>query len=112
MAFFLYASFPNSRIKPRGPTTTADTPVVTVGAGQTVMILPQDANRTYANLRNLDSTIDVFYGYSPSIDGTPANGGDLLQALEEVNGLATPGPIYVHNPGASAINIGVDVGRG
>jgi len=67
MPFFLYASFPNSRIKPRPSTVTAITFVVTVAdntAAVPTLLSPANLNRTYISLENLSTADDMVYGYA------------------------------------------------
>ncbi len=87
MAFFLYASFPNSRNKNRAPTATADTTqVVAVGSASPVptLVAAANQNRTYVALQNTDLSNDGYYGYAttgaqdPSIVATFGVPGDLF----------------------------------
>lgn len=105
------ASFPNSRIKPRDARTSGNTDIQTIGAGLTVLVSAANPNRTDFTIRNLDSVNSVYYGYEPTIDGTPAGEGFELKA-GEAKDLFGVQPIYVHNPTGSAINIVTDEGSG
>ena len=66
MAFFLYASFPNSRIKPRPSTQQANTYQVTLAdsASPLTLVAPPNANRTYIILKNLSTEVPVLYCYA------------------------------------------------
>lgn len=86
-----YASFPNSRIRSRKATQTAETGLVTIPAapGPNVEILSSNQNRTYLTLRNT-GTVPFRYGYDDRatlyLDGMLMNPGDAvdvesLQAL-------------------------------
>ena len=108
MAFFLYASFPNSRIKPRPATSQASTNSVSVASGATTLIKAANPNRTYIELRNIDPATTVFYGYVTPL--TALTGFELLPN-DSVNVLS-PGDVYVFNPGAGAVLIDYDEGEG
>lgn len=110
--FFLYASFPNSRIKTRNPTTQEFTPIVTCAPGVATKVLVADPNRTFATIRNLDSTIQVYYGFVSTIDGTVANGGFLIEPLESANGIPTLEDIWIYNSGGVPVNVAIDYGEG
>lgn len=67
-AFFWYASFPNSRIKPRPSTSQAQTYQVAINnypplAALTKIVDP-DANRTYVIVKNLDAVTSLWYVYA------------------------------------------------
>ena len=69
MPYFLYASFPNSRIKPRPSTVNAITRQVDVtsqndAAPELTLVQAANLNRTYIILQNLDQTFDAFYFYA------------------------------------------------
>ena len=80
MAFFLYASFPNSRVKPRPATSVATTYHTIAGliGAPLVLAASKSLNRTYVMLKNLSDTIQLFYLYAttspidPSV--VPTNG--------------------------------------
>lgn len=66
MAFFLYASFPNSRNKPRPATTSAITyqvPLVDYSLPLT-LTATATSNRTYIILKNLDLVNNFWYVYA------------------------------------------------
>jgi hypothetical protein len=65
-AFFLYASFPNSRIKPRAATAAAVTYQTTIGdlGDFLTLIAPANANRTYIILKNNDLQNQFWYIYA------------------------------------------------
>lgn len=65
MPFFLYASFPNSRVKPRPSTQSANTyQVALVDQTQPLtLIAPPNPNRTYILLKNLSQTTALWYVY-------------------------------------------------
>lgn len=73
-AFFYYASFPNSRIKPRPSTSRAETAQVSIdeyGSPYT-KIVEQDTSRTYMLLQNFDSSLGFFYVYANDIAVNPS----------------------------------------
>ena len=86
-----YASFPNSRIRSRKATATADTGILTVPAspGPNVQIRSSNQNRTYLTLRNT-GTVPFRYGYVDRstlyLDGMLMNPGDAvdLESLQAV----------------------------
>ena len=112
MPFILLASFPNSRIKTRNPTTQEFTPIVTCAPGVATKVLVADLNRTFATVRNLDSSSPVYYGFVSTIDGTVANGGFVIEPLESANGIPTLQDIWIYNPSGSPINVAIDYGEG
>lgn len=69
--FFLYASFPNSRIKPRPSTSQAQTYQVAINGlppgGALTQIVEATLNRTYVLIKNL-SADSIWYVYAaPSV---------------------------------------------
>jgi hypothetical protein len=66
MAFFLYASFPNSRNKPRPATTNAFTYQVSIldYTQPLTLVAVATSNRTYILLKNLDPTYNFWYTYA------------------------------------------------
>lgn len=86
-----FASFPNSRIRSRKATQTADTGIITVPAspGPNVSVRPSNQNRTYLTLRNT-GTVPFRYGYEDRgtlyLDGMLLNPGDAvdLESLQEI----------------------------
>lgn len=86
-AFFRYASFPNSRIKPRPSTTAAFTNQVTITNLVTspfVRVVAADLNRTYMLLENFSSSVAFFYVYAsasainPSVVATFGVTGQMI----------------------------------
>ena len=84
--FFYYASFPNSRIKPRPATSNAVT-YQTVIAEYTLpltKIISADLNRTYMLIENLSLTTGLWYVYAaaslinPSVVATIGVPKDLI----------------------------------
>lgn len=107
------ASFPNSRVKPRPVRSTGTTQIITIPAGPGVtQILNADPNRVNVLIRNLDSALDLYYGYSNTINGSPGvNGGFELKPFDTAN-LDDPRPIYIYNGNGSPVNICLDIGQG
>lgn len=107
------ASFPNSRIKPRPARTTGDTQIQTLPAGPGVtLVLAANVNRTNALIRNLSTSLNIYYGYDASIDGSPgAQGGFLLSPLQTVS-LDDPRAIYIYNGNSVTVDIDIDEGSG
>lgn len=89
-----FASFPNSRIRSRKATQTADTGIITIPAapGPNQSIRPNNQNRTYLTLRNT-GTVPMRYGYIDRatlyLDGMLLNPGDAvdLESLQEIFGV-------------------------
>lgn len=85
-AFFLYASFPNSRIKPRPSTTIAKTVQIQVAdySQNYTKVAGEDLNRTYVILRNFSTSTSIFYVYAndttvnPSVTATYGVTGQML----------------------------------
>lgn len=73
MAFFLYASFPNSRGRPRDPTISANTFQIALNAtgGALVKIGDTNLNRTYLTIENLSAVTSVHYLYAKTIAFDP-----------------------------------------
>lgn len=107
------ASFPNSRIKPRPARTTGDTQIQTLAAGPGVtQILPANANRVNALVRNLSTSLNLYYGYDNAIDGSPGpQGGFLLSPLQSVV-LDDPRAIFMFNGNGVTVDIDIDEGSG
>lgn len=66
MPYFLYASFPNSRVKPRAATQSANTYQVQL-SDQTqplTQVAVPNANRTYILLKNLSTSASLWYIYA------------------------------------------------
>jgi len=73
-AFFYYASFPNSRIKPRPSTTRAQTEQVSINDIATppyVKVVAADLARTYMLLENFDAQRSFYYVYTNDIAVNP-----------------------------------------
>lgn len=66
MAFFLYASFPNSRQRNRNPTTKAVTYQITLNnlTEPLVRVAEANLNRTYLILKNLNEDFNFWYIYA------------------------------------------------
>ena len=94
MAFFLYASFPNSRQRNRSPTRVANTFQVLINnQGDTPIteLVDADENRTALTLENTSVTDDMYYTYvtklavDPSVVATFGLPNDHV--LDTVSGL-------------------------
>lgn len=74
MAFFLFASFPNSRNKSRSPTVNAVTYQLTTGlvAAPLTLASPANANRTYIILSNFSEEVNLLYVYAELTTINPA----------------------------------------
>lgn len=75
MAFFLYASFPNSRQRNRPPTRQANTYQVTVAnLGEPLTkVASANLNRTYIILKNINESFDFWYIYAQDINYNPTS---------------------------------------
>jgi len=113
MPVVLLASFPNSRIKTRKPTTVADTLGFTLPTGVVTPIIAADANRTYLTVRNTDLLNDVVYGYRNTItQGTGlATDGFLIKAGESVD-IDSPQQIFALQSSGGNILLTLDRGQG
>jgi hypothetical protein len=104
------ASFKNSRIASRKPTTVADTFQLVVGVGANTLISPANPNRTYLTLRSTATASgdDLRYDYfdNPNI----LTEGFLLKAGEAVD-LESPQTIYARGV-ANPVTATVDQGEG
>jgi hypothetical protein len=125
------ASFPNSRVKPRGATTSNDTfqawcpsnvdpagtvmPTIdnhaggVVTANGNVRILAADVTRTYGYLRNLHPTDTMWLAYDDVANIFTK--GTKIKADEayEIDGLS---PVYVRSETGNRITVDVDLGQG
>jgi len=111
-ALYAEASFRNSRIMNRNPTTqstTLEMPIpVTIGNAK-IMLVPEDQNRTYVTIRNTNPRADeIYYYYDPMVE---FNGGMLLRGGEAAD-LVSPQAIYVANHSANTVLMMVDFGEG
>ena len=109
MPVVLLASFPNSRIKPRPATSQAVTSHVSCAAGVATLVQIADPNRTYLNVRNLDSTTTVYLGYDNTVN---ASTGIPLAPNQEYDNIATQQSVYIFNPSGAPINVSLDNGDG
>ena len=105
------ASFKNSRIASRKPTTSADTDEGVIAAGPAnTLVRPLNQNRTYLTLRSEAVTAgdDIRYDYfdNPAI----LTEGFLLKAGEAVD-LESPQAIYARAV-ANPVNYSIDEGQG
>jgi hypothetical protein len=108
MTLYNQASFKNSRVASRKPTTQANTYKVNVVTGSNTLISGAKPNRTYITLRSTATTAgdDLVYDYfdNPSI----LSEGFILKAGEAVD-LESPQAIYacgVVNPVICSIDEG------
>lgn len=74
MPFFLLASFPNSRVKPRPATQDANTYHVAldVDTNPVTLVAPPNANRTYIILKNLSDEGPFWYVYATVVLANPS----------------------------------------
>ena len=104
------ASFKNSRVSARAPTTTANTYQVTVALGANTLIAPLTPNRTYITLRSTATTAsdDIRYDYfdNPNM----LTEGFLLKAGEACD-LESPQTIFARAT-ANPVLCTVDEGEG
>ena len=104
------ASFKNSRVSSRQPTTQGYTDKVDLPAdGNNHKILDADPTRTYMTLRNNSLVDDLRYSYSDL--ATMATEGQIIGAQEGAD-LEAPTEVWARNMGAANINITIDVGQG
>jgi hypothetical protein len=109
---YVQASFKNSRIAARKPTTNAYTQKYSVPVGPgNVMVISADPNRTYLTVRNSNSDVNdhIRYGYSSmpnlNVDGMLLRGGEAAD-------LEAPNPLWVRNLAAVPILLLFDIGEG
>lgn len=108
---YTQASFKNSRIKTRPPTSEATTFVVTIPNGQHKGI-DADITRTYITIRNLSLADSIKYDYA-SVGDTP-NWADDAMTLKpgEAADLESPQEIWFENTSGAPMDIAVDEGKG
>jgi len=94
MAYFLYASFPNSRQRNRAPTVQAKTDQFLANRLDESLTLasPANLNRTYCILKNLGEDYDFFYIYAQIVVSDPSILG-LFGVVEQT----------VYNPNTNTI---------
>lgn len=87
MAFFLYASFPNSRIKPRPATQSANTYQVQLSdyTLTPTLVAGPNQNRTYILLKNLSPSTAFWYVYAQVVLVNPSVVPTLGVAKQTVN---------------------------
>jgi len=103
------ASFKNSRVASRKPTTQASTIFVDVASGATVKAMDVDITRTYMTILNTSYVDQLRYAYSnlPTI-GTNGFPLDARVAAD----LESPQELWIKNMGAALIKVQVDFGQG
>ena len=103
------ASFKNSRVASRKPTTQASVVEVTVAPGATIKAMDADVTRTYMTIFNTSYVDSMRYAYSnlPTIgvDGFPL---DPRVAAD----LESPQELWIKNMGVNNILVHVDYGQG
>ena len=74
MPYFLYASFPNSRVKPRAATQSANTYQIQLSdvTQPLTQIAVPNANRTYIMLKNLSTSTSLWYVYANIVHVNPS----------------------------------------
>lgn len=108
MPFFLYGSFPNSRIKPRSATATANVYSISCPAAATTLVAAVNPNRTALTIENTSPGVTIEYGYSTPI--VPGQGFNLLPGASA--DIVSLDPVYIYNPGPGAVDVDVDEGQG
>lgn len=102
MAYFLYASFPNSRIKTRPATTQAlqnHYLIVNQSAPGLTLVVPQNPNFASLTIQNLSATVSAWYLASdetpqdPTVVAQQGNPGDYVVY---VNDLTYPLPSILY----------------
>jgi len=112
MAAVLLASFPNSRIKPRPATTQSSTAILTIPSGIATLVAIANLNRTLLLIRNLNSTSNLFYGYTATVDGLVRPDGGMLIKPFDTAEIDDPGNVYIYQNSGSPIEISIDEGEG
>lgn len=125
-----FASFPNSRIKPRQATTQAFTRKIQVNhdgeasgtilddggevtVGGNTLVLAADPNLTYMFMRNPSKTSRLFYSYEDKADmisGEQEEAGNFLEPGEGID--IEYAPVYARAEGGERINVTIDYGIG
>lgn len=73
MPYFLYASFPNSRVKPRPSTQNSVTYRTALAVAPALtLVSPPNPNRTYIMLKNLSSEVSLVYVYATVVLVNPS----------------------------------------
>lgn len=104
------ASLPNSRIKPRPSTSQSDTSNVTVGAGQTLLVLAANPNRTIATLENTSTQDEVYLGYGVQADAQAPSGLKLPGGSSY--DVESPEDLFINNRSGAPVTISIDQGSG
>jgi hypothetical protein len=104
------ASFKNSRIASRKPTTHAHTIRQVIAVGEYKKVLDVDITRTYATLINVSLADSLRYSYG-DIGVLIDTDGMLLKGSQGAD-LEAPEEIWVKNVGAAPIDLQIDYGQG
>lgn len=104
------ASFKNSRIAARKPTTSAFTLLVTIAAGIYQKVLDLNPDRTYVTFVNIAPSDKLRYSYGNIGAAIDTDGMPLTVGMGA--DLESPQELWVKNEGAAAVNLQIDYGQG
>lgn len=109
-ALYSQASFKNSRIASRKPTSAAFTLQVIVGAGVYMKVLDANIDRTYVTFVNITPSDTLRYSYGDIGAAIDTDGMPLTVGMGA--DLESPEEMWVKNMGAAAVNLQIDYGQG
>lgn len=110
MPIYNQASFKNSRVSARKPTTQSNTFPILVGTGANTLIAPATPDRTYITLRSEATTAGDDLRYDYFDNASILTEGFLLKAGEAVD-LESPETIYARGV-VNPVQTSIDEGRG
>lgn len=107
------ASFPNTRLRPRQATRTAETYGGIAPVGTPVLVRPENRNRTYLTLRNTNVQDSMVYGYGPDAndDVFLTNNGMILRPGDSMD-IDSLEEVYAMSIGVTPVTFRVDEGQG
>lgn len=107
---FSQASFKNSRVSSRKPTSDAFTLQVTVGAGVYMKVLDANIDRTYVTFINIAPSDILRYSYENIGAAIDTDGMPLTVGMGA--DLESPQEMWVKNMGANPVKLQIDYGQG
>lgn len=104
------ASFKNSRIASRKPTSSAFTLLVAIAAGVYQKVLDANIDRTYVTFVNITPSDNLRYSYGNIGGNINTDGMPLIVGMGA--DLESPQEMWVKNMGANPVNLQIDYGQG
>lgn len=116
MTLKFLASFSNSRVFPRPATSDATTGSGSVNPTEVVKAIEQNENMTYATIRNIHPTQNLYYTYRFTEEDAPTHedivtDGFILEAGDSYD-IEAKKDLYITTVGDEAVPYRLDVGEG